>query len=73
MAICLALIVVLVLLLQLAWIATNSTVAYALICSVTAVLSGLGGWAWQRWGRERFPLKSPPRVRPSSIFQSPAK
>jgi len=68
---CLTTIVTMVLLMQWVLIATDSTVAYTLSWIAMAVLSGLCGCAWQRWGRQRFPLKSQPRYQPTRLFRSP--
>lgn len=49
---------------------STAPVMFAFLACVT--VGGLGGWAWQHWGRERFPLKAHPMLRPSKMFQQPS-
>lgn len=50
---------------------TDSTAVYTLTWAAVTSIGGIGGWVWQRWGRERFPLRSAPRFQPAKLFRIP--
>ena len=54
-------------------VTTESMVLSLSVLAVCVTLGGLVGWYWQRWGRALFPLKSPPRFRPSGMFRQPGE
>lgn len=69
---CLAAAVLLGLLIVAIRLTSDSTMTFAIAFILCVSLGGLGGWAWQRWGREHIPLKSTPRMQPSKMFRQPS-